>query len=100
MNPRQALNVWTLAHAPAYLGSDHQLLTRQLRLFEPVADDGFGDAARVARRPARVDIGSIQKVDPGLYRCVEDIERSLLIGSPTKLHRPQAQLGDFNSCTS
>jgi hypothetical protein len=52
MSARQAFVIGALTHAPAHFGGDHQLLSGQLGLFQPVADHGFGDAARVARRPA------------------------------------------------
>src|SRR3954452_3664893 len=68
----------------ADLGDEHDRLAPRGRAFEPVADDGFGFAALVARHPARVHVCGIDGVEAGVDEAVEQAKSGRLVDGPAE----------------
>lgn len=68
----------------ADLGDDDGLVARPAGLFQPFADDRFGFAALIARRPGGVDISRIDGVEPGIEKGVEQRKGGLFVGGPAE----------------
>ncbi|MCY1224079.1 hypothetical protein D9M72_362230 [compost metagenome] len=77
----------SLAVGPEFgadLGDDDGLVARPARLLQPFADDRFGFAAVIARRPGGVDISRIDGVEPGIEKGVEQRKGGLFVGGPAE----------------
>src|SRR5262249_33699737 len=63
--------------------------------FVPVAEDGLGLAALVARRPARVDVRCVDQVEARIDAGVEQAERGRLVGGPAENVAAEGQRPDL-----
>ena len=73
-------------------------LSRLPLVSKPVADDGFGFTARIARHPARIAVGGVDSVEAGIDKRIKQRERSLLVDGPAehiaaKHERGEVQFG-------
>ena len=82
-----------LAHRRADLGDDDHAVSVVAR-FHPFADDRFGLAAFVARRPGGIGVGGVDGGQPGLGKTVEDGEGDGFIRGPAEDIAAQNQWGD------
>ncbi len=71
------------AHRFAHLGGDDHLVALAA-LLQPFADDGFRFAAPVARRPAGINVGGIDKVELIVHQRIQQAERGRLIRRPAE----------------
>ena len=80
-------------HRRADLGDDRHFATDAARA-QPVADDRLGFAALVARRPGRIDVGGVDRVQARGAEAVEQIERRLGVGGPAEHIAAEYDRGD------
>jgi transposase len=64
---------------------------------QPLADNGLGLAALVARGPARVHVGGIDAVEARADEGVEQLERGALVGCPAEYVTAEDQRRDLQS---
>ena len=70
-------------HLRADLGDDRHRAAGAARA-QPIADDRLRLAALVARRPGRIDVGGVDRVQAGGAEAVEQVERRLGVGGPAE----------------
>src|SRR5215207_4236129 len=80
MCPRETLRA---AHLHAHFGRDDDART-VAATFHPLADDGFGLAALVSRRPSRIDVCGVDEIKTGSDKSIEQLERPLPVGGPAE----------------
>src|SRR5579872_4084465 len=70
-------------HGRTDLGDDDDAVARAARLY-PFADDRLGFAALVARRPGRIDVGRIDRVEAGFDEAIQQLEGPRLVRRPAE----------------
>ena len=88
---RQLPLVRPIAHVAVELGGEHHLLAAATALGEPAPDDLLGGSPPLG---AAVDVGRVEKVDPGLQSRVHDGKRGGLIRLRPEIHGAQADAAD------
>ena len=94
----QALIVGARAHRSTHFRGQDDLIAR-LSL-QPLADQFFGHAARIARCPARVDIGRVDEVAARIHKRIHHGRAVFARRSPAKTHAAHAQFTDFEAGTA
>ena len=82
--------VRVLAHLPVHLGGEEDVVAAAAG--ERLADD-------LLRLAARVDVGGVDEVDPGVERGVDDPDRLVVIGLAPgpEHHRSETQRADLDT---
>ena len=75
-------------------------LSRVAALLHPVAEDGFGFPALMAGRPARIDIGRVDRVEAGIEEGIEHCEGGRLVRGPAEDIAAEDERGDFEAAVS
>jgi hypothetical protein len=91
---RKTGRVGPVAHVPVDLGGNDDLFASRAALRKPAPDDLFGDA--LAGLPA-VDVGGIEEVNAQVEGFVHDDEAIGFGRLGAKVHRPEAQTGNFQA---